>query len=130
MAAVVTRLASTQLAPVADARRDLTQHFPASGWVEHDPEDLFADSVAVLTERERHVVTLASTGMTNREIAAELYVSQKAVEYHLGNVFGKLGISSRRQLRGVLSAAVPGVVDDGNRHGREMAYAVPVLSNP
>jgi len=67
-----------------------------------------ADSVAVLTERERHVVTLASTGMTNREIAAELYVSQKAVEYHLGNVFGKLGISSRRQLRGVLSAAVAG----------------------
>jgi DNA-binding CsgD family transcriptional regulator len=35
-------------------------------------------------------------------------VSQKAVEYHLGNVFGKLGISSRRQLRGVLSAAVAG----------------------
>jgi DNA-binding CsgD family transcriptional regulator len=64
-----------------------------------------ADSVAALTERERDVVTLACTGLTNREIAAELYVSQKAVEYHLGNVFGKLGISSRRELRGVLSAA-------------------------
>jgi len=32
-------------------------------------------------------------------VAGELYVSEKAVEYHLRNVFGKLGISSRRELR-------------------------------
>ena len=38
------------LAPVATARRDLTQHFPASGWVEHDPEDLFSDSLSTLRE--------------------------------------------------------------------------------
>ena len=38
------------LAPVATARRDLKQHFPDSGWVEHAPEDLFADSLAVLRE--------------------------------------------------------------------------------
>ena len=38
------------LAPVATARRELAQHFPDSGWVEHDPEDLFADSLAVLRE--------------------------------------------------------------------------------
>ena len=38
--------------------------------------------------------------MTNREVAADLYVSEKAVEYHLRNIFGKLGISSRRELRG------------------------------
>lgn len=54
-----------------------------------------------LTEREHDVVTLALKGMTNREIAADLYVSPKAIEYHLRNVFGKLGISSRRQLREV-----------------------------
>jgi ATP/maltotriose-dependent transcriptional regulator MalT len=52
-----------------------------------------------LTEREQDVVALVANGLTNREVAAELYVSQKAVEYHLGNVFGKLGISSRRELR-------------------------------
>ena len=52
-----------------------------------------------LTEREQDVVALVARGLTNREVAAELYVSTKAVEYHLGNIFGKLGISSRRELR-------------------------------
>jgi len=52
-----------------------------------------------LTERERDVVALVVRGMTNREAAGELYVSEKAVEYHLGNVYAKLGIRSRRDLR-------------------------------
>jgi DNA-binding CsgD family transcriptional regulator len=52
-----------------------------------------------LTPREQDVATLAGRGLTNKEIAADLYISAKAVEYHLGNIYGKLGISSRRQLR-------------------------------
>jgi DNA-binding CsgD family transcriptional regulator len=52
-----------------------------------------------LTEREQDVATLVAKGLTNREVAGELYVSEKAVEYHLRNVFGKLGLSSRRELR-------------------------------
>ncbi len=52
-----------------------------------------------LTDRERDVVALVARGMSNREAAAELYVSAKAVEYHLGNVYAKLGIRSRRELR-------------------------------
>jgi DNA-binding CsgD family transcriptional regulator len=52
-----------------------------------------------LTEREQDVVALVAKGLTNRETAAELYISDKAVEYHLRNVFGKLGIASRRELR-------------------------------
>ena len=54
-----------------------------------------------LTDRERDVAILAAKGFTNPEVAEELYVSRKAVEYHLGNVFGKLGITSRRELRGL-----------------------------
>ena len=52
-----------------------------------------------LTGRERDVASLVATGMTNREVAAALYVSDKAVEYHLRNIFDKLGIRSRRELR-------------------------------
>jgi DNA-binding CsgD family transcriptional regulator len=56
-------------------------------------------SALALTEREQDVAALVSRGMTNREVAAELYVSEKAVEYHLRNVFGKLGLKSRGELR-------------------------------
>jgi glycerol kinase len=53
-----------ELRPAAIARRDLAQHFPASGWVEHDPEDIFADSVAVLRE------ALAASGGAVADVAA------------------------------------------------------------
>lgn len=36
--------------------------------------------------------------MTNQEVARQLYVSTKTVEFHLSNIFTKLGITSRRQL--------------------------------
>jgi DNA-binding NarL/FixJ family response regulator len=45
------------------------------------------------------VVALVQQGYTNREVAATLFVSTKAVEYHMGNIFSKLGIRSRRELR-------------------------------
>jgi len=57
-----------------------------------------------LTEREQDVVALVTKGMTNRQVAAELYVSNKAVEYHLRNIFGKLGVTSRGELRASLSS--------------------------
>ena len=62
-------------------------------------------SPLALTEREQDVASLVATGMTNKEVAAELYVSSKAVEYHLRNIFGKLGIGSRRELRARLAPA-------------------------
>ncbi len=53
-----------------------------------------------LTPRERQVASLVAQGMTSREVATSLWVTPKAVDFHLGNVYAKLGISSRRQLRG------------------------------
>ncbi len=58
------------LAPVATARRELAQHFPANGWVEHDPEDIFVDSVATLREALAQaggdVAQVAAIGITNQ----------------------------------------------------------------
>lgn len=51
-----------------------------------------------LTASERRVATLAVIGRTNRDIAQELFVSPKTVENHLGRVYTKLGIASRREL--------------------------------
>jgi DNA-binding CsgD family transcriptional regulator len=53
---------------------------------------------AALTSQELVVARLAAAGRTNREIAGELVVSVKTVEYHLRNAFQKLGIARRREL--------------------------------
>lgn len=51
-----------------------------------------------LTTRELEVALAVSEGRSNRDIASRLSMSQKTVEYHLGNIFGKLGVKSRTQL--------------------------------
>ena len=51
-----------------------------------------------LTPAEQAVARLVATGHSNREAAAELYVSVKTVESHLGHIFAKLDIRSRHDL--------------------------------
>jgi DNA-binding CsgD family transcriptional regulator len=55
--------------------------------------------VLALTSRETEVAYLVGKGLSNPEIAAELFVSRKAVEYHLGNIYAKCGLQGRQQLR-------------------------------
>jgi DNA-binding CsgD family transcriptional regulator len=57
-----------------------------------------------LTPRERETAQLAASGMSNKEIADKLFVTVKTVEWHLKHTYRKLGLGSRRDLRGLFDA--------------------------
>ena len=56
-----------------------------------------------LTPHEARIARMARDGASNQDIATQLFVSRKTVEYHLHKVFLKLGISARHQLEDVLA---------------------------
>jgi DNA-binding CsgD family transcriptional regulator len=62
-----------------------------------------ASGVEALTPSEVRVAELAAEGLTNREVAQALFVSEKTVETHLGRVYRKLDIKSRHALPGALA---------------------------
>ena len=74
-----------------------------------------ASGVEGLTPSEVRVAELAAEGLTNREVAQSLFVSEKTVETHLGRVYRKLDIKSRHALPGAL----------GERHSADAAESPP-----
>lgn len=58
------------------------------------PED---ERLAVLSERERSVLDLIGEGLTNRQIAKRLYLSEKTIKNHISRLLGKLGVERRVQ---------------------------------
>jgi len=52
----------------------------------------------LLTPRERAIASMVATGMSNADVAKELVLSYKTIEFHLRNIFRKLGVTNRTQL--------------------------------
>jgi DNA-binding CsgD family transcriptional regulator len=68
-----------------------------------------------LTAQEAQIARLANAGLSNREIGVRLFLSPRTVEYHLLEVFTKLGIGSRTELESVLPDVVGEAVQTGRR---------------
>ena len=101
-----------------DAREQLRLAFEAftamgaKGFAERARRELIATGEKVrirsdetrdeLTPQEEQIARLARDGLSNPEIGAQLFISARTVEWHLRKVFAKLGISSRKGLRGAL----------------------------
>ena len=62
------------------------------------------ETVSELTAQEAHIARLAVAGRTNVEIGAQVFLSTRTVEWHLGKVYTKLGVGSRRELRQALAS--------------------------
>ena len=63
------------------------------------PRKRNAQPTDALTAQELQIARLVATGATSREVAAQLFLSPRTIEAHLRNIFRKLGITSRRQLK-------------------------------
>ncbi|WP_199550500.1 LuxR family transcriptional regulator [Streptomyces sp. N35] len=87
-----------------DARPDLERCERELAACGLHPGERRARESSRLTPQELAVARQVAAGLTNRQVARELVISVKTVEYHLGRIFTKLGVDSRTRLAAVLAA--------------------------
>ncbi|WP_280341777.1 helix-turn-helix transcriptional regulator [Nocardia neocaledoniensis] len=90
--------AATELAVAAGSRPVLQRAGSVLGTLDNQHRE------TGLTRQERKIAGLALRGLTNKDIAEELFLTVRTVEFHLSNVYRKLGIPGRRQLAGVMNS--------------------------
>lgn len=77
--------------------QDLRTHKNASDPSENSDESDASDLIEPLSERELDVLRLMTRGMANKQIAAELYITEHTVKFHIRSILGKLGAANRTE---------------------------------
>jgi DNA-binding CsgD family transcriptional regulator len=72
-----------------------------------EKEAVAAAGLEELTAHELQIARLVAYGMTNREVAAKLFLSPKTIEYHLSQIYRKLDLRSRTQLASLMASEMP-----------------------
>ena len=80
-------------------------------------EERTSPSLESLTAREREILTLLASGLSNAELGAGLYLSEPTIKTHLSSIFRKLGVRDRVQA--VIAAYDAGLVEPAIRTGRQ-----------
>ena len=97
--APVRTTVGTAAAKLFDEGRGLAPGQAIALGLDDKPEDRWQGGPsASLTRREREIAALVATGLTNREIAGQLYLSVRTVEVHVDHILSKLGFRTRTQL--------------------------------
>jgi len=107
LAAAIRTVARGDSLLAPSVTRQLVEHFVRRT----SPDTVFSQRLDELTERELDVMRLVARGMTNAEIAAELYLGEGTVKTHITALLSKLGLRNRAQI--VVVAYETGLVEVG-----------------
>lgn len=77
---------------------------PAPGAAASEAGNAAASPAGPLTPREREVAQLITSGLTNRQIGARLFIAERTVDTHVGRILAKLGCASRAQVAAMVAA--------------------------